>query len=280
MEEVKEKSSRKPLSMRLSASTSERLQYVIDLYRNPEDPKGEQQENAILRILSIAESDDIRGTHPELEGPLRAVQDTISTLIKQINGIAVGQDSKISNLQEELNSAIAEKEQILEQAQSETDKAKQKADLADRLSSEAVVSIKRAEENAASEIEAAKKEAAAQIEKITSEKDHACRERDDARMLAQEKTASNDLLLKQMTDMEADLSAYKALQQQYKELVEKYNALQVQLKDKEMKAELDKERAVMAKEREMQDLLRQADRETAKLQAKIEQLSSVDTPSK
>ena len=33
--------------------------------------------------------------------------------------------------------------------------------LADRLSSEAVVSIKRAEENAASEIEAAKKEAAA-----------------------------------------------------------------------------------------------------------------------
>ena len=45
--------------------------------------------------------------------------------------------------------------------------------LADRLSSEAVVSIKRAEENAASEIEAAKKEAAAQIEKITSERDHA-----------------------------------------------------------------------------------------------------------
>lgn len=97
--------------------------------------------------------------------------------------------------------------------------------LADRLSSEAVVSIKRAEENAASEIEAAKKEAAAQIEKITSERDHAFRERDDARMLAQEKTASNDLLLKQMTDMEADLSAYKTLQQQYKELLEKYNAL-------------------------------------------------------
>lgn len=149
--------------------------------------------------------------------------------------------------------------------------------MADRLSSEAVVSIKRAEENAASEIEAAKKEAAAQIEKITSERDHAFRERDDARMLAQEKTASNDLLLKQMTDMEADLSAYKTLQQQYKELLEKYNALQVQLKEKEMKAELDKERAVMAKEREMQDLLRQADRESAKLQAKIEQLSSVKT---
>ena len=47
-----------------------------------------------------------------------------------------------------------------------------------------------------------------------------------------------------------------------------------------MKADLDKERAVMAKEREMQDLLRQADRESAKLQAKIEQLSSVKNPAK
>ena len=83
--------------------------------------------------------------------------------------------------------------------------------LADRLSSEAVVSIKRAEENAASEIEAAKKEAAAQIEKITSERDHAFRERDDARMLAQEKNDSNEHLLKKMTDMEADLSTYKTL---------------------------------------------------------------------
>ena len=39
--------------------------------------------------------------------------------------------------------------------------------------------------------------------------------------LLKKKTASNDLLLKQMTDMEADLSAYKTLQQQYKELLEK-----------------------------------------------------------
>lgn len=70
MEEIKEKSAKKPVSMRLTATASERLMHIIDLYKNLEDPKGEQQENAILRILDIAESDNIRGTHPELEGPL------------------------------------------------------------------------------------------------------------------------------------------------------------------------------------------------------------------
>lgn len=89
MEEIKEKSAKKPVSMRLTATASERLMHIIDLYKNLEDPKGEQQENAILRILDIAESDNIRGTHPELEGPLLAVEATISTLIKQLNGIAV-----------------------------------------------------------------------------------------------------------------------------------------------------------------------------------------------
>ena len=111
MEEIKEKSAKKPVSMRLTATASERLMHIIDLYKNLEDPKGEQQENAILRILDIAESDNIRGTHPELEGPLLAVEATISTLIKQLNGIAVGQDAKISRLQEALN---AKKNRLLQ----------------------------------------------------------------------------------------------------------------------------------------------------------------------
>jgi hypothetical protein len=102
MEEIKEKSAKKPVSMRLTATASERLMHIIELYKNLEDPKGEQQENAILRILDIAESDNVRGTHPELEGPLLAVEATISALIKQLNGIAVGQDAKISRLQEAL----------------------------------------------------------------------------------------------------------------------------------------------------------------------------------
>ena len=44
MEEIKEKSAKKPVSMRLTATASERLMHIIDLYKNLEDPKGEQQD--------------------------------------------------------------------------------------------------------------------------------------------------------------------------------------------------------------------------------------------
>ena len=279
MEEIKEKSAKKPVSMRLTATASERLMHIIDLYKNLEDPKGEQQENAILRILDIAESDNIRGTHPELEGPLLAVEATISTLIKQLNGIAVGQDAKISRLQEALNAAITEKEQAIAKAQIDMDMAQQNTDLANRLQKEAMDTMNKAEEDAAAQIEALKKETT-QIEKVMSEKEHACRERDDARTIANEKTASNDLLLKKMTGMEADLEKYKDLQEQYKELQDKFSALQSQLNESKLRAEIDKERAVMDKEREMQERLREADRENAKLQAKIEQLSPAETSPK
>ena len=277
MEEIKEKSAKKPVSMRLTATASERLMHIIDLYKNLEDPKGEQQENAILRILDIAESDNIRGTHPELEGPLLAVEATISTLIKQLNGIAVGQDAKISRLQEALNAAITEKEQAIAKAQIDMDRAQQNTDLANRLQKEAMDTMNKAEEDAAAQIEAIKKETTAQIEKVMSEKEHACRERDDAR---NEKTASNDLLLKKMTGMEADLEKYKDLQEQYKELQDKFSALQSQLNESKLRAEIDKERAVMDKEREMQERIREADRENAKLQAKIEQLSPAEASPK
>ena len=275
MEEIKEKSAKKPVSMRLTATASERLMHIIDLYKNLEDPKGEQQENAILRILDIAESDNIRGTHPELEGPLLAVEATISTLIKQLNGIAVGQDAKISRLQEALNAAITEKEQAIAKAQIDMDRAQQNTDLANRLQKEAMDTMNKAEEDAAAQIEAIKKETTAQIEK-----EHACRERDDARTIANEKTASNDLLLKKMTGMEADLEKYKDLQEQYKELLDKFSALQSQLNESKLRAEIDKERAVMDKEREMQERIREADRENAKLQAKIEQLSPAEASPK
>ena len=140
--------------------------------------------------------------------------------------------------------------------------------------------MNKAEEDAAAQIEAIKKETTAQIEKVMSEKEHACRERDDARTIANEKTASNDLLLKKMTGMEADLEKYKDLQEQYKELQDKFSALLSQLNESQLRAEIDKERAVMDKEREMQDRLREADKENAKLQAKIEQLSAAETSPK
>ena len=147
MEEIKEKSAKKPVSMRLTATASERLMHIIDLYKNLEDPKGEQQENAILRILDIAESDNIRGTHPELEGPLLAVEATISTLIKQLNGIAVGQDAKISRLQEALMLRLQKKNRLLQRPKLIWIGPKQNTDLANRLQKEAMDTMNKAEED-------------------------------------------------------------------------------------------------------------------------------------
>lgn len=57
-----------------------------------------------------------------------------------------------------------------------------------------------------------------------------------------------------------------------RQLADKDSDAQAMLKQARMQAELEQERAVIAKEREMQEELRKADRETVRLQAELEQL--------
>lgn len=57
-----------------------------------------------------------------------------------------------------------------------------------------------------------------------------------------------------------------------RQLADKDSDLQTILKQAQMQAELEKERAVIAKERELQEELRNADREIVRLQAELEQL--------
>lgn len=57
-----------------------------------------------------------------------------------------------------------------------------------------------------------------------------------------------------------------------RQLTDKDADTQAMLKQARMQAELEQERAVIAKEREMQEELRNADRETVRLQAELEQL--------
>ena len=57
-----------------------------------------------------------------------------------------------------------------------------------------------------------------------------------------------------------------------RQLSDKDSDTQALLKQVRMQAELEQERAVIAKEREMQEELRKADRETVRLEAELEQL--------
>ena len=61
-----------------SLETIERANKVMELYYQ----EGDKKEDTLIRILDLAESESIKGTHPELEGALKSVDATIGTLIK------------------------------------------------------------------------------------------------------------------------------------------------------------------------------------------------------
>ena len=303
-----------------SPETIARGNHLIEIYRQNGD---KSKEEILNRIFDLAESESVRGTHPELEEPLKAVDKTIAALIKQINGIVAAQDVELEESREKLNKAIEEKHNALEKAKTYMEAADEKEKLA-------AEKIKKTE----TDIQIAETKAKEEIDKAYYERDQAIRERDDARTIADEKAASNDLLMKQMMTMEESVAAYKELQEEHAALQESYYALQetakeeariaaealkdatrentfltdenektkmslegyreenktlseknselhVQINDiKQMSikaagdANLAIERAVMAKEREMQKEIRAADKENARLQAIIEQLES------
>lgn len=240
-----------------SAETIERGNKVLETYGQA----GGKKEDALIRIFDLAEKEAIKGTHPALESNLNGIDSTISTLIKQINGIVAGQDVQIQELSERLNAAIEEKNAAIASAAQSQKEAEQKL-------AEAALTQK----EAAEQIKQTKDESTKEIKEAIGQREAALRERDDARTIAAEKAASNDLLMKQMTTMQTDVEAHQALKVKYEDLKEQLTAAQLKIQMNELKFEKDCAEAVMNKEREMQEQLRTCDRENAKLQAKIEQL--------
>ena len=230
-----------------SPETIERANKIMEMYAQA----GDKKEDILLRILDLAESESVKGTHPELEGSLKAVDSTIATLIKQINGIVAGQDIQIIDLKEKLDAAIEEKKTVLERAKKENEEAQRKADAADAAVKKAEDDIKEAKTKAQADIQTVKKEADVAIEKANMERDQSLRERDDARTIASEKTASNDLLMRQMAAMETDVVSYKKLQENHKFLQTECSSIKENLKEKEnenkeLKKELDRIQTDMA----------------------------------
>lgn len=284
-----------------SQETIEKANKIMEIYAQ----NGDKKEDTLLRILDLAEAESLKGTHPVLEPNLKAIEKTIGTLIKQINGIVAGQDTQLAEAKEKLDTALEEKKAALELAKKETEEAQIKTQTAEETIKQAKIDITTAASTAQAEIAAIKQQAKIDIEAANHKCEQAIRERDDARTIANEKTASNDLLLKQMSDMKEDLAAYKSLQEQYKSLQDNFASLQADLKAKDTElsnqkkeseaslnaahsdferqketlqaqAALTTEQAVIAKERELreeyQEQLRQADKENAKLSIQIEQL--------
>lgn len=244
------------------ASTLDFADKVMGLYAQA----GDKKEDTLLRILKAAEAQSLKETHPELKSTLIGVDETIKALIEQINGIVVGQDAQIHNLKEKLDAAIAEKRTALETAQAKADAAQAKAEYADATIQQAEEDVEQARQQAADAIEAAKKEASYEIERANTARDQALRERDDARTIAAEKTAHNDLLMRQLADMESDVSARKDLQAKYEEVKNE----NVDLRQQITKMQAEASKAETEKELAIAKAVRDADLEIARLQAQIE----------
>ena len=255
-----------------SNDTIDRANKIMELYAQP----GDKKEDTLIRILEIAESESVRGTHPELEHNLRAIDTTITTLIKQINGIVAGQDYQIAQLHEQLEAAFAEKQNAIESASRQIDEARSKSEEAEMAMQQASIDIDAAYAKAKSDIEEIEAEKNAAIEKFCTERDQAICERDDARTIAAEKAALNSLLSHQVSELNEELVDFKNLQNSYKSLETNYASLQKQLETAQMQEELNIERAVIAKERELRDEfqqhIREADKENARLSYEISQL--------
>ena len=113
-DEVKDE--KKPKSIRMRDTTDTYLEDTIVSYINEADPKNEQRELALIRILEIANSEKARGTHPELEPVLAAANaDVIEQATKEVEEakayadtvvkLAAEKDVTIANLKEKLASA-------------------------------------------------------------------------------------------------------------------------------------------------------------------------------
>lgn len=253
------------MSLRLTPTTKERLTQIIDGFKDEADKRNDQQEEAVKRIIQILENSNTQMNHPRLEPSLKAVEKTIGTLVKQINGIVAEQDTQIADLQKQLDAAVTEKNEALEGARIATEAAKVKQQAADAAIAQAAAEIEQIKEQAQEQIEATKQAADAQTKVAETEKRQALQECEDARTIAAEKTASNDLLLKQMQSMEEEAAAYKALKKEHQDLIEQVHQMEQKQVQRAASAALELERAIIAKEREYMAQI-------ASLEAEIKQL--------
>ena len=81
-----------------SPETIEKANKIMEIYAQ----NGDKKEDTLLRILDLAEAESVKGTHPALEPNLKAIEKTLGSLLKQINGIVAGQDIQLAEAKEKL----------------------------------------------------------------------------------------------------------------------------------------------------------------------------------
>lgn len=274
-ENVSEKQIRKTFGLKLSIETQEAFKDVLEKFKHENDPKGKEQEEALRRIIELAGSEAVRVMHPDLAPALSIIEQTLSTLVHQINGVVSAQDTRISSIAAKMEQTAAERDQALIQSKQIADRAAETEKIANEHVTKAFTARDEAEAKAQAEIATAKKEMIYKVEIATAERDRAIQERDDARSIATETKAQNAILTQQLTSLK-DLGAqYTELQQKYAELEKTYNNTLSEIKETAIRQEYEVEKATMTLEKniraEYEKQIRTYEIEIAKLQAKLEE---------
>lgn len=265
-EDAKETQARKTFGMRISIDTQEKFKKILEKYKPEQAPKTKEQELALLRIIELADNESIRTTHPELAPTLTAIDQTISTLIQQLNGLVAAQDLQINTLSTRIEQATIEKNNAIAKAAKDIEAAQETERLANEHVQAAFESRDTAEQRAKESIETARREMIYKIEIATSERDRAIQERDDAKAIAEEKTVNNKHLLQQLEESKIWKEKYEKLSAEHKELMAEHSSLLSQNRENTIRQEYETEKAVMKKE---QELRIEYEKKLTELQAEI-----------
>ena len=255
-------------------TTDTYLEDTIVSYINEADPKNEQRELALIRILEIANSEKARGTHPELEPVLAAVDQTIATLVKQINAVVAGQDNTIAELKSQLSDAVALKNKLRDEADEQVTEAKSKLKEAECMAAANADVI----EQATKEVEEVDT-----VVKLAAEKDVTIANLKEKLASAEEKMIEYAKMVEMENNNQGRIQELeRALLESEKNHELEMHELQSEMKQKlseaESKVQMEVFQAISDTEREVRNMyeekLRDADKEVIRLQVQLEQLNS------
>lgn len=254
------------------------LKMTIGLYIHETDSKNEQRELALIRILDIANAEKTRGTHPELEPVLTAVDQTLVTLVKQINAVVAGQDNTITELRSQLSDAVALKNKLRDEADEQVTEAKSKLKEAECMAAANADVVKQATK----EVEEAKAYADTVV-KLAAEKDVTIANLKEKLASAEEKMIEYAKMVETENNNQGRIQELeRALLESEKNHELEMHELQSEMKQKlseaESKVQIEVFQAISDTEREVRNLyedkLRDADKEVIRLQIQLEQLNS------
>lgn len=241
---------------------------LLEKLQKPGDKKGDTLKHLFEIVEANLDNEQMKQGNVDVEALEASLNNIRSMFVTSVSGkeeLKVSYQAKIDNIKNLKDKLEAELTEKIVEAREEKALAETKAEEATKAMEQAFKDLKVAEEKATS-----------------------------AEALTAETRKNNDTLQSELSKAKEQLAGYDDLKKSEVEaktevinlrhdLEEKEKEYKDSLKAKDMEcnhqieqikasAELDKEKALIAKEREMNEKIRELDRENAKLQALIEQL--------